>query len=322
MSSVLDSASAMFLEGMRAAGGRPACEQTPDEFRAVVAMASAQCAAPPAAVGRVEDRRIPVEGGDIGVRIYTPRPPGTDATRPLVLHFHGGGFVAGDLDTHDSICRYYAAHADAIVIAVDYRRPPEHRFPAAVEDSYAALVWAAREAAALEGDAARLAVTGDSAGGNLSAVLCRLAKERGGPRIAFQALVYPAVDFHSDPASGFPSRAQFGNGDYFLSYRDMEYFRRHYLADPAAESSDLRVSPLNAADLSGLPPALVVTAGCDPLRDEGKAYADRLAAAGVLVEYRCFEGTIHACVSFAGVIPAGAEALAFIASRLRAALHR
>lgn len=321
MSSVLDSATTMFLEGMRAAGGRPACEQTPDEFRAVVAMASAQCAAPPAAVERVEDRRIPVEGGDIGVRIYTPRPPGTGATLPLVLQFHGGGFVAGDLDTHDSISRYYAAHADAIVVAVDYRRPPEHRFPAAVEDSYAALVWAAGEAAALQGDPARLAVTGDSAGGNLSAVLCRLAQERGGPRIAFQALVYPAVDFHSDLAGAFPSRAQFGTGDYFLSTRDMEYFRRHYLADPAAESADPRVSPLNAADLSGQPPALVVTAGCDPLRDEGKAYADRLAAAGVSVEYRCFEGTIHACLSFAGVIPAGAEALAFVASRLRAALH-
>lgn len=321
MTEQLDPAAAAFLEGMRAAGGRPLYELTVDEARAVVAMASARFAAPPAAVHRVEDRRIPVDGGEIGIRVYTPRPLAAGETLPVVLQFHGGGFVAGDLETHESLSRYYARHADVLVIAVDYRRPPEHRFPAAAEDSYAAMVWAAQHAAALQGDAGRLAVTGDSAGGNLGAVVCQLTEERGGPSVAFQALVYPSLDFQTGSAGGYPSRERFGGGDYFLSSRDMDFFRDQYLADPPAEVADPRVSPLKRTDLSGLPPALVVTAGCDPLRDEGKAYADRLAAAGVPVEYRSFAGAIHACMSFAGAIPLGLEMLAFVASRLRSALH-
>ena len=171
----------------------------------------------------------------------------------------------------------------------------------------------------LNGDANRIAVTGDSAGGNLSAVVCQLAKERGGPRIAFQALIYPAVEF--DPRTNYPSRSEFGGGEYFLSTDDMAWFASLYLADVERQVADPRVSPLAARDLRGLPPALVVTSGCDPLRDEGKAYADRLAAAGVPVEYRCVEGTIHACMSFAGAIPAGLEMLTLVASRLRAALR-
>ena len=180
------------------------------------------------------------------------------------------------------------------------------------------MAWAADHARELGGDAARVAVTGDSAGGTLSAVICQLARERRGPVVAFQALVYPAVDF--DPGGAYASRAEFGGGDYFLSNRDMDWFRSLYLTDGLRQIRDPRVSPL-ANDLTGLPPALVVTAGCDLLRDEGQAYADRLAAAGVQVEYRCFESTIHACLSFAGAIPTGLEALSFVASRLRSALH-
>jgi acetyl esterase len=164
-------------------------------------------------------------------------------------------------------------------------------------------------------------VAGDSAGGNLAAVACQLAKQRGGPRIAYQVLLYPAVDlrgFADDPL--YPSRGQFGDGDFFLSRRDMEWFRSLYLSDIAAESHDPRVSPIAAADLSDLPPALIVTAGCDVLRDEGRAYADRLMAAGVPVEYRCFDGTIHAFMSFAGAIPLGLEALSFVAARLKTSL--
>lgn len=318
---VLDPAAGAFLDGLRASGGTPLYEQTIDEIRAGVAMASAQLAAPPAEVHRIEDRRIPVDGGEIGIRIYTPRPLAVDETVPVVLQFHGGGFVAGDLDTHDSISRYYARNADALVIAVDYRRPPEHRFPVAAEDAYAATVWAASHAAELQGDATRLAVAGDSAGGNLSAVVCQLAKARGGPAIAFQALAYPATDFEADSATGYPSREQFGGGGYFLSSRDMDFFRAQYLTDPAAEGADPRVTPLKGPDLSGLPPALVITSGCDPLRDEGAAYAQRLEAAGVPVEYRCFNSAIHACMSFAGAIPLGLEMLAFVAARMRAALH-
>jgi acetyl esterase len=316
----LDSATAAFLDGMRAAGGKPLYEQTLEEARAGMRGASQQLAAPAEEMHQVVDRRIPAAGRDIGVRIYTPRPLAGAGTLPVVVFFHGAGFVAGDLETHDSIARYYAKHADAIVIAVDYRLAPEHRFPAAVDDCYDAVAWASAHAAELGGDPARVAVAGDSAGANLSTVACLLAKQRGGPRIAFQALVYPVVDFRSDTT--FSSREQFGGGDYFLSNRDMDWFRSLYLANVERDAADQRASPLAALSLAGLPPALVVTCGCDLLRDEGKAYADRLAAAGVPVEHRCFDGTIHACLSFAGAIPTGLEALAFVASRLGAALSR
>ncbi len=280
---VLDTASAAFLEGMRAGGGKPLYEQTVEEARATVSGASAQLAAPKADVARVDDRRIPVHGGDIGVRIYTPRTDG--GPLPIVLQFHGGGWVAGDLDTHDSIARYYAAHADAIVVSVDYRRPPEHRFPIAADDSFAAAEWVAAHADELGADASRLAVAGDSAGGNLATVVCQLAKQRGGPGIIYQVLAYPTVDLR-DPVITplYESRAQFGGGEYFLSTRDMEWFRGLYLNDLVREAQDHRASPMAAPDLTGMPPALIVTAGCDPLRDEAKAYADRLTASGVSVD--------------------------------------
>ena len=318
MGTLLDPATGSFLDGMRAAGGKPLYEQTIEETRAVISAVSQQLAPPVSDVHSAVDRRIPVAGGDIRIRIYTPRPLAADAAIPVVLHYHGGGFIAGDVDTHDSIARYLCRQADVAVVGVDYRLAPEHRFPVAVEDAYAAALWAADHAPEIHGDRSRIAVAGDSAGGNLAAVVCQLAKTRGGPAVAFQALIYPTVDFTLK--SHYPSRLQFGGGDYFLSTRDMEFFRDQYLSDPANEANDPRVSPLAASDLRGLPPALVVTSGCDLLRDEGKAYADRLAAAGVPVEYRCFEGTIHACMSFAAAIPRGLDALAFVASRLRTAL--
>lgn len=316
---VIDPATGAFLEGMRASGGKPLYELPIEEVRANIRGASAQLAPPPADVARVEDRRIPAPGGDFAVRIYTPH---GRAPRPMVMYFHGGGWAAGDLDTHDSSARYYAAHADAIVVSVGYRQPPEHKFPVAVDDSFAAVEWAVAHAGEIGGDPARVAVAGDSAGGNLATVVCQLAKQRGGPRIAYQALLYPAVDLRGVAAATpeYPSRLQFGDGDYFLSRRDMEWFRSLYLTDVARESVDPRVSPIAAADLSGLPPALVLTAGCDVLRDEGRVYADRLSAAGVPVEYRCFDGTIHAFMSFAGAIPLGLEALSFVASRLKTSL--
>ena len=315
---VIDAASGAFLEGMRAAGGKPLYELTIDEARTLVRTVSAQLAPPPAIVERVEDRRIAGEGGDFGVRLYVPRRQGAQAHLPVVVYFHGGGWAAGDLETHDASARYYAANAEAIVLSVDYRRPPEHKFPVAVDDAYAAVEWAAAHAGELDGDASRLAVAGDSAGGNLAAVVCQVAKERGGPRLAYQALLYPNVDLRGAlETPAYPSRRRYGGGEYFLSNRDMAWFRALYLTDVAREADDPRVSPIAARDLSGLPPALVVGAGCDMLRDEGKAYADRLAAAGVPVEYRCFEGTIHAFMSFAGAIPMGLDALSFVASRLK-----
>jgi acetyl esterase len=314
-----DAATRAFLDALKAAGRRPLWELTVHEMRASIRAASLQLAAPSTAVHDVADRKMPVTGGEIGLRVYTPRPGSEEGSVPLVVHLHGAGFVAGDLDTHDSIARFHCKHADAVVIAVDYRLAPEHPFPAAVDDAYAAVEWVVEHARELHGDARRIAVIGDSAGGNLAAVVCQLAKARNGPRIAFQALVYPGVDFRL--GATYPSRAHFGGGDFFLSNRDMEFFRSCYLNDVERHASDPRASPLLGGDLAGLPQALVVTAGCDPLHDEGKAYADRLAAAGVPVEYRCFESTIHAFMSFAGAIPVGVEGLSFVASRLRAALH-
>jgi acetyl esterase len=313
----LDPATAAFLEGMRAAGGKPLYELPIEEVRANIRGASAQLAPPLAEVALIEDRRVAVADGDFGIRVYTPY--GSLTTRPIVVYFHGGGWAAGDVNTHDASARYYAVHADAVVVSVDYRQPPEHKFPVAVDDSFAAVEWAVAHASEIGGDPARVAVAGDSAGGNLATVVCQMAKQRGGPRIAYQVLLYPAVDLRGATAATpeYPSRLQFGDGDYFLSRRDMEWFRSLYLTDVPRESVDPRVSPIAAADLSGLPPALVVTAGCDVLRDEGRVYADRLSAAGVPVEYRCFEGTVHAFMSFAGAIPMGLEALSFVASRLK-----
>lgn len=309
-----DAATLGFLDAMKSAPRKPMWEVPISDVRASIRGASLQLAAPAAAMHDVVDRKMPVPGGEIGLRIYTPRPVSGDERLPIVVHYHGAGFVAGDLDTHDAMARFYCHHADAVVIAVDYRLAPEHPFPAAVDDAYAAVEWAVAHARELHGDAGRIGVVGDSAGGNLAAVVCQLAKMRGGPHIAFQALVYPVVDFR--PGAEYPSRAQFGGGDFFLSNRDMDFFAARYLTDVPRQASDPRASPLLADDLAGLPPALVVTAGCDPLRDEGKAYADRLASAGVPVEYHCFERTIHAFMSFGGALPAGVEGLAFVAARL------
>ena len=202
---------------------------------------------------------------------------------------------------------------------VDYRLAPEHKFPAAVEDSYLAACWAADHAAELGGDPGRIAVAGDSAGGNLATVVCQLAKTNRGPAIAFQALAYPATDL--DITKTFGSRTDFGGGEYFLSTRDMEWFCVAVSEErPERRRGSARVAAAQPGP-GGLPPALVVTAGFDPLRDEGRAYADRLAAAGVPVEYRCFESTIHAFLSFAPLIPVGEEGLAFVAAKLRNALH-
>lgn len=314
-----DAATAQFLQMLNSAGQPPLEEQGVAAARAGTRANNRQIARPPIALDRVEDRRIPTRDGDVGVRIYWPRPFDAKERLPIVVYFHGGGFTLCDLDTHDPIARHISRHGDAIVVSVDYRLAPEHKFPAALDDSYAAVTWVAEHAAELGADALRLAVAGDSAGGNLATVVCQLAKERGGPAIAFQALIYPVVDL--DTTTPFESRKEFGGGGYFLAMREMQWFNSLYLTDAAAQVKDPRVSPLNIEDLRGQPPALVMTAGCDPLRDEGKAYAERLAAAGVAVEYRCFEQAIHAFLNFAPIIPAGDEALAFLAERLHTALH-
>lgn len=268
-------------------------------------------------VGRVEDRVITGPGGDIGVRIYWPDDTGAGRPRPLLVFFHGGGFALGSTDTHDDICRALCKDGDVIVVSVDYRRSPEHKFPAAPEDCYAALLWTKTNAENLGGDDKRIAVCGDSAGGNLSAVVAQMARDRGGPQIIYQILIYPNVD--ADPAFQTDSRMLFGNGDYFLSHDDIVWIIGMYVPQGANLASPY-LSPLRARSLAALPPALVITAGCDPLRDEGRMYAERLAAAGVPVELKCFETTIHGFVSMSGAIDAGKEALALIASRMKSRL--
>ncbi|MEX2482833.1 MAG: alpha/beta hydrolase [Gammaproteobacteria bacterium] len=258
-----------------------------------------------------EDRTIPGPGGAIPVRIYTPRGAGGSPLPVLVL-FHGGGWVIGDLDTHDAMCRYFANHADVIVVSVDYRLAPEHRFPAGIDDCVAATAWVYDNAASLGADPKRLAVTGDSAGGNMAAVVAQQLKGK----VAFQLLIYPATDFSP---TAYPSREKFGTGEYFLSAEDMAWFGAHLSEDPEA-LLDVKGSPIAADSLAGLAPAVTITAGYDPLVDEGKAYADRLAAAGVPSEYKCFEGTIHGFVSFPGALEAGREGLAYLAAKLKAGL--
>jgi acetyl esterase len=237
------------------------------------------------------------------------------AALPLVAFFHGGGWVLCGLDSHDEACRQLANGTGAIVMSVDYRLAPEHRFPTAAEDAYAATRWLADHGADLGGDPARLAVAGDSAGGNLAASVALMARDRGGPALVFQLLVYPVLD-HSFDTGSYKENAT----GYFLTVDAMRWFWAQYLG-PHGDGSDPYVSPLRAADLSGLPPAHVVTAEFDPLRDEGEAYAARLSAAGVPTEARRYDGAFHGFFSMTAVLDAAAAASAAAHTALRGALH-
>jgi acetyl esterase len=265
-------------------------------------------------VYRIEDRRISGPGGEIPVRIYTPAGEGP---HPVLVYYHGGGFVAGSLDTHDSICRMLANDAAAIVVSVEYRLAPEHRFPSAVEDAYAALEWVAQAAGELHADPARIAVGGDSAGGNLSAVLTLLSRERGGPALVHQLLIYPAVSL--DLRTLFPSMTDNAEG-YLLTLDAIRWFYSQYLPDAEA-AEHLYASPLREPDLTGLPPATVITAHYDPLRDEGEAYAKRLQEAGVAVTYKCYEGMIHQFFNLAYDLEEAREAVREAAEALKASFH-
>ncbi len=305
-----------FLAQLAGAGGPRLFEMTVGDARTALAQLTRQLDLPAMEVAAVEQLTAPGPAGPVPVRLYRP---GGVAPTPLLLLIHGGGFALGDLDTHDGMARYLCAHAAVTVASVDYRRSPEHPFPAAVEDCHAALAWVAAQAQPLGVDPDRIALCGDSAGGNLSAVLCHLARDRGGPSVAFQVLLYPVVDLSI--AADYDSRRQFGSGDYFLSLEDMDWIEGMYFTDQARDGGGPLASPLLAPDLAGLPPALIITAGFDPLLDEGARYAGRLRAAGVDVEYRCFEGTIHGFMSFPAALPAGRDALALVADRVRAALQ-
>jgi acetyl esterase len=277
------------------AGHRGLDTMTPVQARAEILRSARVFAGSPPPVARVEDRVLPGPAGPIAARLYVPLDDGK--RRPLVVHYHGGGWVIGDLDTHDTACRHLAREADAGVLAIDYRLAPEHRFPAAVDDALAAFHWAAANAAGLGFDPARIAVAGDSAGGNLAAVTARLAGRDGGPRPVAQLLAYPVTDLSTKHVS----YRLFADG-FLLTERDMDWFRTHYLPDDAT-ALDPRASPLLAPDLSGLPPAVVLTCGFDVLRDEGEAYARRLEQAGVRVALRRSAWLIHGFCNAVNVSP-------------------
>jgi acetyl esterase len=263
-------------------------------------------------VASVRDITIPVDGGTIGARVYTPE---GDAPQPLVVFFHGGGFVIGDLDSHDNLARTLCRDAQAVVVAVDYRMGPEHRFPTAPNDSFAATRWVADHAAELGGDASRLAVCGDSAGGNLSAVVTQLARDAGGPAIRYAALIYPTVDMTLTGGS-LEENAK----GYFLEKDDMDWFMSHYLNSDDDRPSVL-ASPARHPNLAGLPPCFITTCEFDPLRDEGEAYGASLRANGVAAENQRYDGLIHGSASMAGLVDGGRRMLADVADRLRTALH-
>jgi acetyl esterase len=264
----------------------------------------------PTPVGRVEDRRIPGPAGEIPVRIYTPEGSGPF---PLIAFFHGGGFVLCSLETHDELCRAMCRDAGAVVVSVDYRLAPEAKYPAAADDCYAATAWCAAHAAELGADAARLVVAGDSAGGNLAAVTALRARDLGAPHIRHQVLIYPATHCDFDT----PSYRENAQG-YFLTADAMRWFWAHYLENPA-QASEPYACPAHAADLKGLPPATVITAEYDPLRDEGEDYAAQLRAAGVPVLLKRYDGMIHGFVSMGDVFDDARAAQRLIAEQLRAA---
>ena len=307
----LDPQTAEFLEAYNRSDASARYQLTPTQSRAMLKEALARVAPPRIDLARVEDRAIPGPRGPIPIRVYWPDTEPGPAPAVLV-YFHGGGWVHGDLDTHDPICRTLAAAAGIIVVAVDYRLAPEHKFPAGLEDAEAATCWVAAHAGELGADPTRLAVGGDSAGANFSAVITQDARTST-PRIAAQVLLYPAVAWAR--VDDYPSWADFAAG-YFFGREGLDWMQDRYLSDPR-ELWDPRVSPILTDDLTGLPPALIVTAGHDPLRDEGRQYAERLTDAGVAVDYRCFKTTIHAFLSLAGVLDVGMEGLAFVAGWLR-----
>lgn len=265
-------------------------------------------------------REFTIDGPErpLTVRHYVPDRLGDardDDPQPLLVFLHGGGFVVGDLDTHDPACRMLCREGGVHVLSVDYRLAPEEPFPAAVEDALAAFRWASSNAHALGADPAKVAIGGDSAGGNLSAVVAQIAVEDGGPLPALQLLLYPTVD----RTTNRPSIDLFADG-FFLTRNEMDWFQAHYTGGPGAPLHDPRISPLRGQNLAGLPRALVVTAGFDPLRDEGEAYAAALREAGTPVEHRRYEGFIHGFINMGGISDACRDAVGEIARWMRAHL--
>ena len=308
----LDPQAKALLDEFAAAGAPPPWEVPLADLRAGFDELSAALAAPAPEVARVEDRTVPGPDGAIPIRLYWPESDG-DGALPVLVHFHGGGFVLLGLDAYDPICKTLCAGAGCIVVGVGYRKAPENKFPKAADDSWAATRWVAANCAEFGGDAGRIAVAGDSAGGCLAAGVTHRAKAAGGPALVFQLLVYPLTDFAGDTAS---YRA-FGE-DHLVTSEMMNWYAECYL-NVETEKDDPLASPLRFADFAGLPPAFILTAGCDPLHDEGVAYGEKLKEAGVPVEHRNYPDQIHVFWSFGARIDAATDAHAEACVALRRA---
>ena len=303
-----------FIDLLEQRGVPPTHTLTPADARKFYRERRAVTQPDPGEVAEVRELQADGAQGPIPLRLYRPLGAAASAVLPVLVYYHGGGWTIGDLDTHDTLCRELCNGSGCAVVAVDYRMGPEHRFPAAVDDALAATRWVRREAAALGVDAARLAVGGDSAGGNLAAVVAIAARDAGDLPIAYQLLIYPATDMRRV----HPSHVSNGQG-YVLTSDTIGYFHDHYITD-AAQDLDWRASPLLREDLAGLPPALVLTAGYDPLRDEGLDYARALTAAGNRASYVCFERQIHGFITMGKVLDEASTALALCSAELRRAL--
>jgi acetyl esterase len=286
------------LEAMARLDLKPIEAMTPAEAREQMEMMAASRKAEPLPTARIENRTIPGPAGAIPVRIYWPNAAGT---LPAIVYFHGGGHVIGSLDSHDLVARNLCGGAEAVIVSIDYRMGPEHRFPAAVEDSFAGLEWVHANAASLGADPHRLGVHGDSAGANLAAVVALIARDNGSPKLRLQSLVYPVADFRMQTES----YEKYATGCGILTAEAMKWFRGHYLRTPD-DATDWRASPVLAPSVAGVAPAIVIAAECDVLHDEGLAYAERLKAAGVPVDYQRYAGMIHA---FFGMMPAVDDAM-------------
>jgi acetyl esterase/lipase len=310
----LDPAAKRLLDMIASGGGMgDISRMTPQEMRAGFRRLAQSVDIRDAPIGEVRNDDWPGPGGALPYRVYLPAQPGGRGA-PALIFFHGGGCVFGSIDTHDGLCRVLANESGCAIVSVGYRQAPEHKFPAAVEDSWAAIQWFAANAAALGLDPDRLAIGGDSAGGALAAGACQMAARNKGPRLALQVLFCPVMDVKPET----PSRRALAEG-YFLTQATMDWMLSHYCA-PGADLNDPRLSPLRAADFSGLPPAQIHTAEFDPLRDEGEAYAQALRRAGVSASYTCHAGMIHHFYGMAGAIPAARAALKAAALGMREAL--
>jgi acetyl esterase len=312
---LLDPQARALMDLVTAKGIPPTHQMTPEDARRFYRERRFFTQPDPPAVSLVQELVAIGPHGDIPLRLVRPAGVALETVLPVLVYYHGGGWTIGDRDTHDTLCRQLANGAGCAVVSVDYRMGPEHRFPAAVDDTLAATRWIRDHATELALDPARLAIGGDSAGGNLAAVVAIAARDAGDLPICFQLLVYPATDMRAVA----PSHTACGQG-YMLTADSITYYRGHYIPD-AGQWSDWRASPLLREDLQDLPAALVLTAGFDPLRDEGRQYADRLSAAGNAAQYVCFERQIHGFLTMGRVLDEANTAVDLCTAALRRALQ-